>query len=187
MRLLVIDNYDSFTFNLLQLVEEAGVMNYSVVKNDQLKQVDPDSFDKALISPGPGISSEAGDLMWFITRYYKTKSILGICLGHEAIAECFGAEIIPMPQPMHGIRTVSRVIIKDKIYHNLPNTLHVGHYHSWCLDENTLPEGFQITMRDEDDIIMSFSHKKYSLYGMQYHPESVMTDNGADLLRNWLF
>lgn len=187
MKLLVIDNYDSFTHNLLQLIEQAGVSDYTVVKNDELKSIPADSFDKVLISPGPGISHEAGDLMWFINEYFSTKSMLGICLGHEAIAENFGAIIVPMPKPMHGIRNSANIIINDKIFNGLPNTISVGHYHSWCIDDNSLPEEFEVTMRDENGINMAIRHKKYSLFGMQFHPESIMTDYGLEMMKNWLF
>jgi anthranilate synthase component 2 len=186
LKLLVIDNYDSFTFNLIQLVEQAGVNDYFIEKNDNLKKLDNDSFDKCLISPGPGIAIEAGDLMWFIDKFHSTKSILGICLGHEAIAEYFGAKLVQLPQPLHGIKNKATIVNQDSIFNGIPTELFIGHYHSWNVDEDTLPNDMEIIVRDETGLNMAIRHKQHNLTGLQFHPESIMTEYGLDIIKNWL-
>ena len=187
LKLLIIDNYDSFTYNLIQLVEQAGASDYLIVKNDELDELDTDNFDKVIISPGPGIAKEAGQLMWFLDRYYDSKPMLGICLGHEAIAELFGAKLIPMNEPMHGIKNLGHIVNDDKIFKELPNQFSIGHYHSWILDESQLPDEFKIILRDENDLNMAIKHESFDLTGLQFHPESIMTDYGLKMISNWLF
>lgn len=184
--LLIIDNYDSFTFNLVQLVEQAGVRNYLLVKNDELKELFPEDFDRVLISPGPGISKEAGQLVEFLEKYYTSKPILGICLGHEAIAELFGAELMKMDNPMHGIKNNARVILNDKIFKDIPGELSIGHYHSWNIDEETLPDVLEVILRDENGLNMAIRHRSLPITGLQFHPESIMTDFGLQMIKNWL-
>ncbi len=186
MKLLIIDNYDSFTYNLVQLIEQAGVSEYVIVKNDKLDKVKPDDFDRIIISPGPGIASEANQLMWFIKQYYKTKSILGICLGHEAIAEIFGGKLIPMKESMHGIRNQAQVLESDGVFKGLPTSFGIGHYHSWIIDDQSLPAEIEVIMRDENNLNMAIKHVKYNLIGFQFHPESIMTDYGLEMIENWL-
>ncbi len=187
LKLLIIDNYDSFTYNLVQLVEQAGVSDYSIVKNDELDKLDPNDFDGVLISPGPGIASEAGQLMWFLNRFYKTKPIMGICLGHEAIAETFGAKLVRMKNPMHGIKNKATILLDDKIFSGLPSIFNIGHYHSWNIDEQTIPDELEIILKDEDNLNMAIRHVEYNLIGLQFHPESIMTDYGLEIIKNWLF
>ncbi len=187
MKLLIIDNYDSFTYNLVQLVEQAGIADYIIVKNDELDKVKPDDFSRVLISPGPGIAREAGHLLWFVNQYYKTIPILGICLGHEAIAEAFGAKLICMEKPLHGIKNKATILINDKIFSGLPSTFNIGHYHSWNVDEETLPEEIEVILKDENELNMAIRHIKYNLIGLQFHPESIMTDYGLEIIKNWLF
>lgn len=184
--LLIIDNYDSFTFNLVQLVERAGVSDYLLVKNDQLLKLKSDSFEKVIISPGPGIAAEAGELIQFLKIYYHKKSMLGICLGFEALAELFGGKLVQMPEPMHGIRNKGNVVKSDTIFKGLPDEFFIGHYHSWIIEENEMPEELEFLMKDENGLPMAFRHKQSDITGLQFHPESVMTEFGLEIIRNWL-
>ena len=186
MKLLIIDNYDSFTYNLVQLVEQAGVSDFTIVKNDQLDKVNPNDFDRVIISPGPGIAKEANQLMWFIKQHYVTKPMLGICLGHEAIAELFGGKLIPMKESMHGIKNKATVLNSSGIFEGLPIHFSIGHYHSWIIDDNTLPKEIEVIMRDENKLNMAIKHVKHNLVGLQFHPESVMTEYGLEMIKNWL-
>jgi anthranilate synthase component 2 len=186
VKLLIIDNYDSFTYNLVQLVEQAGVSDYLLVKNDQLLDLKSEAFDKVIISPGPGIAEEAGELMQFLKMYYQKKNMLGICLGYEALAELFGGKLAQMPEPMHGIRNKGRIVKKDNIFKDLPAEFFIGHYHSWIIQENGMPDKLEILMKDENGLPMAFKHNTYALTGLQFHPESVMTDFGLEMIRNWL-
>ncbi len=165
MKLLIIDNYDSFTYNLVQLVEQAGLFNYMILKNDELTKLTEDDFDKVLISPGPGIAREAGQLMWFVQQFHNSTPMLGICLGHEAIAEIFGAKLIPMEEPMHGIKNKAYVTKIDNLFKGLPGEFNIGHYHSWNIDDKTLPDEIEIILRDENNLNMAIRHKKYNLTG----------------------
>lgn len=187
LKLLIIDNYDSFTYNLVQLVEQAGVTDYIIVKNDELDKINPNDFNKVLISPGPGIAKEAGQLLWFVNQYYQNKPMLGICLGHEAIAEIFGAKLVPMNKQLHGIKNKATVQLDDKIFNGLPKKFNIGHYHSWNVDEVTIPDEIEIILKDEDNLNMAIRHRKYNLIGLQFHPESIMTDYGLEIIKNWLF
>ncbi len=186
MPLLIIDNYDSFTYNLVQLVEQTGVEDYILLKNDKLDGIESGDFQKVIISPGPGVASEAGILMPFIEKHYKEKSFLGVCLGFEALGEFFGATLKQLEKPLHGYRNKGTVINNDTIFKNLPSTFYIGHYHSWYFDEKTFPENLTIDMKDEKGLIMAFHHKKYPLYGVQFHPESIMTRFGKEMISNWL-
>ena len=186
MKLLIIDNYDSFTYNLVQLVEQAGVNDYLLVKNDQLLQLEDMDFEKVIISPGPGIAKEAGELIKFLKKYYKKKSILGICLGYEALAELFGAKLVQMPEPMHGIRNKGRIVKGGITFKGLPEEFYIGHYHSWIVEESGMPSELDILLKDENGLPMAFKHKRFDLTGLQFHPESVMTEYGQEMIRNWL-
>lgn len=187
LKLLIIDNYDSFTYNLVQLVEQAGLNDYLIVKNDELNSLKSGDFDKIIISPGPGIAKEAGQLMWFIKQYYQKIPMLGICLGHEAIAELFGAKLTRMKEPMHGIKNTANITKADKIFNGLPNIFSIGHYHSWNINEQTLPEEIDIILRDENNLNMAIRHTQFDLTGLQFHPESIMTDYGLEMMKNWLY
>lgn len=185
-KILVIDNYDSFTYNLVHLLQELG-QEYEVIRNDKFDIDYVDQFDKILLSPGPGIPEEAGLLMDVIRKYAPTKSILGICLGQQAIAEVFGGKLFNLPKPLHGVS--SGIIVKDKrekLFQNFPTDSKIGRYHSWAVEAESLPESIQITAVDENGIIMAITHKEYDVRGMQFHPESVLTDNGKLLIANWL-
>ena len=185
-KILVIDNYDSFTYNLVHLLQELK-QDYIVVRNDKFELDYIEQFDKILLSPGPGIPEEAGLLMDVIRRYAPTKSILGICLGQQAIAEAFGGTLFNLPKPLHGVS--SSIIVTDneeKLFSNYPKDSKIGRYHSWAVEPNNLPDSLQVTAVDENGIIMALKHKEYDVRGMQFHPESVLTDNGKVLIANWL-
>ncbi len=184
--LLIIDNYDSFTYNLVQAVEQSGLTDYQLVKNDRLNNVVDHQFDKVFISPGPGLAAEAGQLLSFLKAYHKTKSFLGICLGFEAILEFLGARLSPLPEPLHGIQNKGIVLKKDPLFHRMPSKFNIGHYHSWYVKEEDFPEGTSIFMKDESGLAMAFGHNRYPLYGLQFHPESYMTENGQKIIQNWL-
>jgi anthranilate synthase component 2 len=184
--ILIIDNYDSFTYNLVHLVNELG-LQCEVWRNDKFALEDVDAFDKIILSPGPGIPSEAGLLLDVIERYAPTKSIFGVCLGQQAIAEVFGGSLYNLSQPMHGIATPIKVTDKsEQLFKNLPESFKVGRYHSWVVS-NDLPETLQVTAIDEaDNSIMALSHKEYDVRGVQFHPESILTEYGKEMMGNWL-
>jgi anthranilate synthase component 2 len=185
-KILVIDNYDSFTYNLVHLLQELN-QDYVVVRNDKFELDYVEQFDKILLSPGPGIPEEAGLLLDVIRKYAPTKSILGICLGQQAIAEVFGGRLFNLPKPLHGVATPINVIDNsEKLFQNFPKDSKIGRYHSWAVDPNTLPDSLYVTAVDENGIIMALTHKEYDVRGMQFHPESVLTDNGKLLIANWL-
>jgi len=185
-KVLVIDNYDSFTYNLVHLLQELNV-EYEVWRNDKFQLEDIVPFQKILLSPGPGIPEEAGLLMPLIKKYAATKSILGICLGQQAIAEVFGGSLFNMEKPLHGVST--EIIITDDsetLYNNFPRDSKIGRYHSWAVDPLTLPDTLSITAVDAQGTIMGLSHKSLDVKGMQFHPESVLTENGKILIENWI-
>jgi anthranilate synthase component 2 len=186
-KILIIDNYDSFTYNLVHLVNEIG-MECEVWRNDQFKLEDVASFDKIILSPGPGIPSEAGLLLDVIEKYASEKSIFGVCLGQQAIAEAFGGKLHNLSRPMHGIATPVRVTDKEEqLFNGLPEEINVGRYHSWVVDKENLPEELLVTAVDEqDNSIMALRHKRYDVRGVQFHPESVLTEYGKEMMKNWL-
>lgn len=184
---VVIDNYDSFTYNLVHYVEMLTGNEVDVFRNDKIEIAELDKYDKILISPGPGIPEEAGICIDLIRKYASTRSILGVCLGHQAIAEAFGGDLINLKKVYHGI--ASMVHIKkpdDPLYNGLPPKFEAGRYHSWVVSPDTLPDCFEITCQDEYGIIMGISHIKYDLRGVQFHPESVLTKYGLKIIENWL-
>lgn len=186
MKLLIIDNYDSFTFNLVQLVREVGHQNWLLVKNDELQSVSASDFDKVLISPGPGLAHEAGDLMSFIEEYKSKKSFLGICLGYEALVQSYGGVLSQLPFPLHGIQNYGEVISDDVVYSDLPSRFAIGHYHSWYVKPEDMPESLEPIMKDEQDMIMAFRHKTDDVRGFLFHPESYMTKYGSQMISNWI-
>ncbi|MFA6087192.1 aminodeoxychorismate/anthranilate synthase component II [Mucilaginibacter sp.] len=184
--ILIIDNYDSFTYNLVHLVNEIG-LQCEVWRNDKFNIDDVDAFSHIILSPGPGIPSEAGLLLNVIEKYASTKSIFGVCLGQQAIAEVFGGKLYNLSQPMHGIATPIKVTdASEKLFTGLPQSFKVGRYHSWVV-EKELPEVLTITAIDEQDgSVMALSHKEYDVRGVQFHPESVLTEYGKEMMQNWL-
>ncbi len=184
-KILVIDNYDSFTYNLVHYLQEMDC-DVTVKRNDKLTLYEVDSFDKILLSPGPGIPDEAGLLKPIIKKYAATKSILGICLGQQAIAEVFGGEIKNLNEVYHGVSSeIERVNDDMVLYKNLPEKMEVGRYHSWVVKKN-LPEELVVTSLDKNGEIMSLRHKKYDVRSVQYHPESILTPKGKQILQNWV-
>lgn len=183
-KILVIDNYDSFTYNLVHYLEELGC-EVIVKRNDQLTLEEVDAFDKIVLSPGPGIPDEAGLLKQIIEKYAPTKSIFGVCLGQQAIAEVFGGSLINLDEVYHGIATKIKITIDDIIFEGLPNEIEVGRYHSWVVNPD-LPEVLETTSVDENGQIMSLRHKTYDVRAVQFHPESVLTLQGKKMLENWL-
>ena len=184
MNVIVIDNYDSFTYNLVHYLEELSC-RVTVKRNDEVNIEDIRKFDKVVLSPGPGIPSEAGLSKEIILRYFKSKSILGVCLGHQAIAEVFGGELLNLKKVFHGVATDINIVKSDPIFLGLPNTLKVGRYHSWVVKE-PVPSDLEVIAIDENGQIMALKHKKYSVWGVQFHPESILTEHGKSLLKNWL-
>lgn len=184
--ILIIDNYDSFTYNLVHLVNEIG-LECDVWRNDQFAIDDVDKYSHIILSPGPGIPSEAGLLLEVIEKYAPTKSMFGVCLGQQAIAEVFGGKLYNLPQPMHGIATPIKVTDSEEtLFSGLPENFKVGRYHSWVV-EKELPEQLAITAIDEtDNSVMALRHRDYDVRGVQFHPESVLTEYGREMMQNWL-
>lgn len=185
MKTVIIDNYDSFTYNLAHLVKELGA-EVSVVRNDQFQLPELKPFDKIILSPGPGIPTEAGLLMDVIDAYAPVKPILGVCLGHQAIGEYFGGKLTNLSQVFHGIASTISITAPDYIYKELPAQVQVGRYHSWVVDNEGLPDCLEVTSVSEEGQIMSLRHKQYDVRGIQYHPESVLTPEGRKIIANWL-
>lgn len=188
MKILVFDNYDSFTYNLVHLVEKILHQRVDVVRNDQLPLEKVKDFDKIILSPGPGIPEEAGLLLPLIKEYASSKSILGVCLGHQAIGEAFGGNLVNLSTVYHGVATPVNIVKRtnNDLYEGLPDTFEVGRYHSWVISDEGFPKDITITARDENDYIMGLRHNKYDVQGVQFHPESVLTPKGEIILRNWL-
>lgn len=183
--ILVIDNYDSFTYNLVHYLEDLNCQ-VTVVRNDQLQLEDVEPFEKIVLSPGPGIPDEAGLLKPIIKTYASTKSILGVCLGMQAIGEVFGATLENLDIVYHGIQTKVHITSKDEIlFKGLPPTIEVGRYHSWVV-KGELPTCLEITSVDENQQIMALRHKEFNIKGVQFHPESVLTPDGKTMLKNWI-
>ena len=188
MKILVFDNYDSFTYNLVHLVEKIIDNKVDVYRNDEIALEKVKAYDKIILSPGPGIPSEAGLLLSLINEYAATKSILGVCLGHQAIGEAFGGKLINLDKVYHGVATPIRVKNKNaKILSGLGDTIEVGRYHSWIVSKENFPaDELEITAEDDNGYIMAMQHKKYDVQGVQFHPESVLTPEGERMMRNWL-
>ena len=185
IKTIIIDNYDSFTYNLSHLLKELGA-DVTVVRNDKFKIEDLEKYDKIVLSPGPGIPSEAGLMPQVIKAYAGRKPILGICLGHQAIGEAFGAKLLNIGNVVHGVATPAHLTAQDYLFEGLPADLEVGRYHSWVVDTDGLPECLEVTGVSDDGYIMSMRHKEYDIRGIQYHPESVLTPNGKAIINNWL-
>ena len=186
MKILVLDNYDSFTYNLVHAVKELGDFDVDVRRNDKIGLGEVGKYDKIILSPGPGIPAESGILLDLIRSYAPQKSILGICLGMQAIGEAFGGQLENMPEVFHGVDSTVEVVAEDKLFGGLEKQLNVGRYHSWIVSRETLPESLRITAVDADGRIMALAHKEYDVRGVQFHPESVLTPQGKQMLRNWL-
>ncbi len=188
MKILVLDNYDSFTYNLVHYLKELGYeSDIDVFRNDQITLDAVEDYDKILLSPGPGIPEEAGIMPELIKRYGPTKSILGVCLGHQGIAEAYGAELYNMPEVLHGVSSRVQVTIpEDRLFHEIPADYRICHYHSWNVNKDKLGSELEVTAVDEFGEIMAIRHKTHDVRGVQFHPESIMTEHGHQLLQNWV-
>lgn len=185
--ILLLDNYDSFTFNLLHYVEEFGEHQIEVFRNDQIEVNEVNRFDGIILSPGPGIPSEAGNMLSIIKRYYSTKRIFGVCLGEQAIAESFGGTLINLEKVYHGVS--SSIIVNNPphyLFDGIPEIFEAGRYHSWVVNPNNLPSCFRIEATDQNGQIMAISHKDFDVCGVQFHPESILTPVGKQIIFNWL-
>lgn len=186
MKILVLDNYDSFTYNLVHIIKELGY-EVDVFRNDKISLAAVAAYDKILLSPGPGIPSEAGILQDLIHQYAPTKSILGVCLGHQAIAECFGAELFNLGDVLHGIPKKITVTKADEVlFQGISNEFMAGRYHSWAVKKDSLTDVLELTATDEEGEVMGIAHKKFDVRGVQFHPESVLTEFGKEMINNWL-
>lgn len=198
MKVLVFDNYDSFTYNLVHLVEKIIHEKVDVFRNDQLPLEQVKQYDKIILSPGPGIPEEAGLLLPLIKEYAASKSILGVCLGHQAIGEAFGGKLVNLTTVYHGVATSTQIGNKQEeigrdiyesrfgLFNGLPSTIEVGRYHSWIVSDEGFPGELEVTARDENNYIMALQHKRFDVQGVQFHPESVLTPDGEKILQNWL-
>ena len=191
MKILVFDNYDSFTYNLVHLVEKIIHEKVEVHRNDQIPLEKVKEYDKIILSPGPGIPEEAGLLLPLIKEYASSKSILGVCLGHQAIGEAFGGTLINLSSVFHGVATPVKVRseklkVKSELFQGLPDQIEVGRYHSWVVSKENFPTDLEITAEDETGMIMGLQHKTYDVQGVQFHPESVLTPDGETIMKNWL-
>ncbi len=186
-RILIVDNYDSFTFNLVHYLEEIPGVEVFVFRNNEITVEDAGKYDAIVISPGPGLPSEAGITLTLIRKYAGQIPILGVCLGHQAIAEAFGGKLRQLQEVIHGLERKCIVLKSDDpIFENIPTEFIAGRYHSWVPDEKTFPSTLEVLAVDENNCIMVLKHKHHSVYGMQFHPESIMTPEGKRLLRNWV-
>jgi anthranilate synthase component II len=186
MKVLVLDNYDSFTFNLVHILRELNV-DYEVHRNDKIALNEVNRFDKIMLSPGPGIPDEAGIMKAVIKEYGPKKSILGVCLGHQGIAEVFGAELYNIKNVLHGV--TSQIHVKDKstkLFQGLPDNFRITHYHSWAVRPETINGQLKVTALNDAGLVMALSHSTYDVHGVQFHPESIMTEHGKAIIQNWL-
>jgi anthranilate synthase component 2 len=187
MQIAIIDNYDSFTYNLVHAVEKINQKEVTVFLNDQFELQQLETFDKIILSPGPGLPQQAGKTLDVIDKYKSTKSILGVCLGHQAIGVAFGSKLKNLDTVFHGIATnIYLTKSSTHLFNEIEMPMQVGRYHSWVIDENTLSKDLQITSVDKDRNIMSIKHKQFDIESVQFHPESIMTTSGEMLLRNWI-
>ncbi|MDG2372555.1 MAG: aminodeoxychorismate/anthranilate synthase component II [Flavobacteriaceae bacterium] len=183
-KVFVVDNYDSFTYNLVHYIREFSI-EVKVCRNDKFEMNDISNYNKILLSPGPGIPDEAGNLKEVIRKYAESKSILGVCLGHQAIGEVFGANLKNLSNVYHGVSSTINIVENDSLFDNIPHEIEVGRYHSWVID-NPLPDNLLATAFDSNNQIMAVKHKKYDIKGVQFHPESILTPHGKQIINNWL-
>ena len=186
MKILILDNYDSFVYNLDYLIRRNGYIP-DVRRNDKITVEEVNNYDKILLSPGPGIPSEAGIMMELIHKYASTKDLLGVCLGHQAIGQVFGAELVHMGQVLHGVQSTLHVADeKNCLFNNIPSSLQICHYHSWTLSKENFPKELSIIATNQEGVVMAIEHIKYKVFGVQFHPESYLTEYGNEMIVNWL-
>lgn len=186
MKLLILDNYDSFTYNLLHLVEKVSDISVDVIRNDKIKLADINNYDKIILSPGPGLPKNAGIMPELLKKYSSTKSILGVCLGMQAIAENFNSKLKNLETVVHGMATPIEIIQNDFIFEGCPKKFNVGRYHSWVVDAVGFSPDLIVTAIDSDKNIMALKHKTLDVRGVQFHPESILSEYGAEIIGNWL-
>ncbi len=187
MKILVLDNYDSFTYNLVQYIERVLKRAIDVKRNDQISLEELAIYDKILISPGPGIPSEAGICLDLIKEYGPSKSILGVCLGHQAIAEAYGGSITNLSTVYHGVTGQMKQLLDDEyLFSGVPTEFDAGRYHSWVVEHDTLPRDLEITVENDEGYIMAIRHREHDVRGVQFHPESVLTEYGGKMILNWI-
>ena len=184
--ILVLDNYDSFTYNLVHIIKALGYKNVEVHRNDKITLKEIERFDKILLSPGPGIPSEAGILLNVIKTFAGKKSIFGVCLGLQAIGESFGGTLTNLEKVYHGVATKTKILDKGILFEGIPDEITTGRYHSWVVDQKNFPESLLVTAVDEQGQIMALRHKTLDIVGVQFHPESILTEFGEKLMQNWL-
>jgi anthranilate synthase component 2 len=184
-KLIILDNYDSFTYNLVHIIRELG-FSIDIVRNDKITVEQVSAYDKIILSPGPGIPDEAGILKSVVRELGKTKSILGVCLGHQGIAEVYGASLFNIPNVLHGVTSTIVTNENEKLFKGLPTNFTVTHYHSWAVKPDTVPAELEVTARNSDGLIMAIAHKKFDVRGVQFHPESIMTEHGKSIMKNWI-
>ncbi len=185
MKIAIIDNYDSFTYNLSHLVKELGA-GVTVLRNDRFELEELETFDKILLSPGPGVPEEAGLLLQVIRSYAGKKPVLGVCLGEQAIGEAFGGRLVNLERVYHGVQSRISIVADDPLFKGLPREVEVGRYHSWVVDAGTMPDCLEITAVSPEGQIMALRHKTLDVRGIQFHPESILTPDGKQMLRNWM-
>lgn len=186
MKTLVIDNYDSFVFNLVHIIKELG-QPVDVFRNDKIELSEVQQYDKIILSPGPGIPDEAGIMKKIIRTYGPVKSILGVCLGHQGIAETFGASLINIKNVLHGVKSLASVTDRSELlFDSLPSQFEVGHYHSWTIDPESMPPALKVTATNPEGLVMAIAHREFDVRGVQFHPESIMTPFGKKIIENWL-
>ena len=186
MKILVLDNYDSFTYNLVHIIRELGY-DMDIFRNDKISLEGVQKYDKILLSPGPGIPDEAGIMKSLVKEYGPTKSILGVCLGHQGIAEVYGAELFNLPTVLHGVTSKVKVTMRsEKIFLELPERFDVTHYHSWAVVPSSISGSLDVTAINDDGLVMAIAHRRFDVRGVQFHPESIMTQYGKEIINNWL-
>lgn len=186
MKILLFDNYDSFTYNLVHLVKELGYADVEVHRNDKISLEEVEKFDKIILSPGPGIPSESGLLLPLIKEFAGKKPILGVCLGEQAIGEAFGGELTNLEDVYHGVATQAKIVAKDYIFDGLDENIEIGRYHSWIVSRENFPDSLEITAVDDKGQVMALRHREFDIHGVQFHPESVLTPKGKEIVRNFL-
>jgi anthranilate synthase component 2 len=185
MKLLMLDNYDSFTYNLVQLIKDNSTIEVDVFRNDEITLQEVNQYDKIVLSPGPGLPSDSGILCELIETYKNSKAIFGVCLGMQAIGEVFGGTLINLNEPLHGVATPVKHV-NSFLFKGIPETFNVGRYHSWAVDAKTIPNDFLISAEDENGIVMAIEHRQLNISGVQFHPESILTEHGRTILTNFL-
>lgn len=186
MEIILIDNYDSFTYNIAQCLRTYPEVTLTVQRNDQVEVEDLEHFDAIVLSPGPGLPDEAGNLLAIISQYLTKKPILGVCLGHQALGQMAGAELLNLEKVYHGINSTISIDTTVDIFSGLADEISVGRYHSWVIDEKTLDSSYKVCARTDDGQIMAIAHQQYPVFGLQFHPESIMTPKGVQIIHNFL-